>query len=175
MDKGVIALRNKGIVANALIITYPTMKNLTKVTKVTEAVKYLFPDTAKTGTIEVKHLEAYFGLKIVLAGGLKNSAKKGAAVSLTDIWSDSYAMVCRIADGSDVDIIEPCIGRTFYWNEGAEEQVIVEQYYSDEVRATIQRVRHDVVEQLLASWDADNSTVLTTISKKAGYLIGTIK
>jgi hypothetical protein len=167
------ALRAKGVDANTLIFAYDTVQDLKKVTKVIDAVRYLFPDVKKTGAVEVRHLEAYFEKPIMVGNALKNAAKKGKTASLTDIWSSSYAMVARVAENAD-DVSEPCIGRTFYWNEGAREQVIVEEYYSDEARAMIQRVRHDVTEQLLTSWDEDSGAVLSEISKNCGYLLGNI-
>jgi hypothetical protein len=45
---------------------------------------------------------------------------------------------------------EPCIGRTFHWSEdGSQVGGAVEEYYSDEVRADIIRVRHDTDEVIM--------------------------
>jgi len=174
IQDGDATLRAKGVDSNALIIAWATLQNLKKVTKVIDAVKYMFPDTAKTGTIDVQHLEAYLEKRIIVANALKNASKKGKDASLTDIWSSSYAMLGRIAVTED-DVSEPCIGRTFYWNEGArEQQVIAEQYYSDEVRGMVLRVRHDVTHQLLTSWDEDSAAVKSEISKNCGLVLGNI-
>lgn len=167
------AMRKKGVMPNKLIISWPTYNNLTAVTKVIEAVNVLFPDRDKTGTIGLNHLEAYLEIEIELAGAMVDGANRKKAAALQDIWSDTVAtLACVAPEGSD--ITEPSIGRTFLWNEGASDEIIVEDYYSNEVRAMIVRVRHDIDVRLLQSFDDDN-TVLTNISKNCGYVITGIK
>ena len=168
VDEGKKSLRDNGVIANALAMSYGTFLNLTKNAEVKTQVYQIFPDAAKTGTISIKHLETYFDVERILVGGaLKNSAKRGQDATLSNLWSDTYALLCRTASG---DITEPCVGRTFLWNEGASDEVIVEEYYDDEVRSNILRVRHDTAEAFLASFDEDNN-VKSEISKACGYLI----
>ena len=94
-------------------------------------------------------LSAIFDLEnIIVAGSSRNSAKEGQAASPTQIWSDEYAMVCKIATGADMR--EPCIGRTFHWSEdGSSVGGTVETYRDETVRGNVVRVRHDVDEKLL--------------------------
>lgn len=173
IDKGKEAMRKKGINPNVLIISWPTFNNLKAVTKVKDAVEKIFPETAKTGTIGLNHLEAYLEIGIELAGAMVDGANRKKVASLEDIWSDTVATLARVApEGSD--ITEPSIGRTFLWNEGASDEIIVEDYYSNEVRAQIIRVRHDIDARLLKSYD-DDGNVLTDISKNCGYVITGIK
>jgi len=168
VDTGKDSLRGNGIIANCLVLNYSAFMNLGKNADVKTQIYQLFPDSAKTGQITIEHLKTYFDVeRILVAGALYNSAKRGQDASLGDIWGSQYAMLCRTSDG---DISEPCIGRTFLWNEGASEEVIVEEYYSDEVRSDILRVRHDTAEAFLASYDKDNA-VKSEISKACGYLI----
>lgn len=168
VDTGKAAMRAQGVMPNTLAMSYTNFLYLTKNAEVQEQVYQLFPDTAKTGQINTDHLKTYFNVdKILVAGALKNTAKRGQDASLSNIWSDTYALLCKTSDG---DITEPCIGRTFLWNEGASNEIITEQYYSDEVRADILRVRHDTGETFLASYDEDNN-VKSEISKACGYLI----
>lgn len=168
VDTGKESLRGNGIIPNALAMSYGTYLDLTKNAEVKEQIYQIFPDAAKTGTVSIKHLETYFDVERILVGGaLQNTAKRGQDASLSNLWSDTYALLCRISNG---DISEPCVGRTFLWNEGASDEVIVEEYYSDEVRSMILRVRHDSAEALLASFDEDNA-VKSEISKACGYLI----
>lgn len=107
-----------------------------------------------------------------MAGALYNTAKQPQNASLSDIWGSRYAMLCRVAEGDSADVIEPCIGRTFLWNEGAAQEVIVEEYYEESARSRILRVRHDSDEAFLASYD-DTKTAKSEISKACGYLIDT--
>ncbi|MGE4292382.1 MAG: hypothetical protein AB7E32_09245 [Desulfovibrio sp.] len=165
--------RKKGIVYNRLIISWPTYLDLIKVQKVTDAVHYIFPDTKRTGTIGLTHLEAYLDIPIVLAGALANGAKRGKNPDLQDIWPDTVAVLARVADPGS-DIVEPSIARTFLWNEGASSELIVEEYYEEQTRSSILRVRHDIDVRLLKSYD-DDGNVKTDISKNCGYVITGIK
>ena len=77
-------------------------------------------------------------------------------------------MLCRTASG---DITEPCVGRTFLWNEGQNGSLpIVEQYREERTRGDVLRVRHDSSESFIASYDEDGSAK-SEISKACGYLI----
>ncbi len=168
------AMRKKGTLPNKLIISWPTFNNLKAVTKVKDAVEKIFPETAKTGTIGLNHLEAYLEIEIELAGAMVDGANRSKNVALEDIWSDTVATLARVApEGSD--ITEPSIGRTFLWNEGASDEIIVEDYYEEKVRAQIIRVRHDIDVRLLQSFDDDGTSVLSNISKNCGYVITGIK
>lgn len=172
VNTGKSSLRALGIVPNCLIIPYNVFNTLQNVSEITEQVYQLFPDAAKTGQVTIEHLKTYFDLpKIYVAGALYNSSNSGQDASLSEMWGSRYAMLCRVAE-PDSDIIEPCIGRIFRWNEGAAEEVVVEEYYSDEVRSNILRVRHDTDEAFLASYDS-SGTAKSQISKSCGYLIDT--
>jgi len=168
IETGKESLRGNGIIPDSLVLNHTAFNDLKLNADVQEKIYQLFPEAAKTGQISIDHLKTYFDVEQVLvAGALYNSAKRGQDASLADIWGSQYAMLCRT---SAADITEPCIGRTFLWNEGASEEVIVEQYYSDEVRSDILRVRHDTAEAFMASYDEDNA-VKSEISKACGYLI----
>jgi hypothetical protein len=174
VDASKETMRKKGVPPNLLVISWTTFLTIKKTTMVKDAIKYIFPDTAKTGAITKEHLEAYLEIDIEVAGALQNSAKKGANASLADIWSSDYAMLCRVAaPGSDIS--EPSVGRTLIWNEGASEDFVVEEYYEDQVRANILRVRHDTDEALLTSIDPDTKAARSQVSKNCGLLIGNIK
>jgi hypothetical protein len=168
VDTGKASMRALGITPDTLAMSYTNFLYLTKNAEVQAQVYQLFPDTAKTGQINADHLKTYFNVdKILVAGALKNTAKRGQDASLSGIWSDTYALLCKTSDG---DITEPCVGRTFLWNEGAADEIITEQYYNDEVRSDVLRVRHDSSNAFLASFDEDGA-VKSAISKAAGYLI----
>lgn len=167
------AMRKKGVVPNKLIISWPTFENLKACAKVIDAVNTLFPDTKKTGTVGLQHLSTYLEIEIELAGAMIDGANRSKAVNLQDIWSDSVATLAYVApQGSDIH--EPSIARTFLWNEGSDEEFIVEDYYENGTRSKILRVRHDIDVRLLKSYD-DNGDVLSNISKNCGYVITGIK
>jgi len=169
-DTGKVSLRAKGILADTLILNYTALLDAIACDSVIESVYQIFPDAKKTGQISIDHLKTHFDFeKIYVGGALYNTAKRNQDASLADMWGSQYAMVCKTANPGD-DITEPCVGRTFLWNEGASDETIVEEYYANDVRGKILRVRHDTQEAFLASYDEDNA-VKSEISKACGYLI----
>lgn len=171
IDEGKDSLRDNGIEPNTLIIPWTGFKYLRQCDDLKEQVYQLFPDAAKTGRVTIEHLRTVFDVeRILVAGALYNSSKKGQDASLSDVWGTRYAMLCKTADAG-VDVTEPCIGRTFLWNEGQNGSLpVVEQYREEGVRGDVLRVRHDSSESFLASYDEDG-TVKSEISKACGYLI----
>jgi len=170
VDTGKETLRTSGLIPNTLILNWTAFVDAKKNAKVQEKVYQIFPDAAKTGRITIEHLRTYFDIeRLLVAGALYDTAKRNQDASLSDIWGSQYAMLCKVDDG---DVTEPCIGRTFLWNESGQggPDVIVEEYYDNTVRSNILRVRHDTDEAFLASYDEDKA-VKSEISKACGYLI----
>jgi len=140
---------NSGIWPNALIVNRKVFRNLRNCDQIIDRVKYSgFVDT-RAGNITAEVLAQVFDLDFILvAGSAKDSAKEGQSTSIAPIWSDEYAMVCRIA--TTQDIREPCLGRTFHWAEdGSQVDGRVESYRDESVRSDIIRVRHQVDEKIL--------------------------
>ncbi len=169
IEEGKDSLRANGIDPDTLIIPYDGFKWLRQNDEIKDQVYKVFPDAAKTGRVTVDHLKTVFDVpKLLVAGALYNSSKKGQDASLADIWGSTYAMLCKTADG---DITEPSIGRTFLWNEGQSGSLpIVEEYREEGVRGNVLRVRHDSSESFLTSYDEDGNAK-SEISKACGYLI----
>jgi len=141
---------NSGLWANALIVNQKVFRNLRRCAQVIDAIESSGAgDPSKQSDITADQLARVFGLDMVIvAGASKNSAKEGQAVSPGQIWSDEYAMVCRVATSSDM--AEPCVGRIFHWSEdGSSMGGTVESYRDENIRANIIRVRHDVDELVL--------------------------
>jgi len=138
-----------GLWPNALIVNRKVFRNLRNTAQIIDRVKYQGFVDVRAGSITAEALAQAFDLEMVLvAGGSRNTAKQGQAASISQIWSDEYAMVARIASTNDFE--EPCIGRTFHWNgDGSEVDGRVESYRDETKRADIVRVRHDVDEVVL--------------------------
>ena len=102
----------------------------------------------KASDITPEKLAEVFDLdRVIVAGGAKNSADEGAALSIASVWGN-LAMVAKVATSDDIE--EPCIGRCFHWSEdGAEPGGTVEQYREERVRGEVIRVRHEVQEKIL--------------------------
>lgn len=137
-----------GLWPNALVINRKVFRNLRNCAQVRDLIKYQDFQDARPGQISAEALGRVFDLQVIVAGGTKNSANEGLAASTGPIWSDEYAMVCRIPTTSDFR--EPCIGRMFHWaGDGSSMDGRVESYREEAVRGDVIRVRHDVDEIVL--------------------------
>lgn len=140
----------KGIIANALILTWKQFRNLRLCDQVAEKIHSSGAgQSVLPSQITKAMLAQAFDLpKIIVAGSIKNTANQGQSASLSGTWSDEYAMVTRVADSNDIS--EPCIGRTFHYSEdGSTIGGTMESYYDTSVRGNVIRCRHDVQEKLL--------------------------
>jgi len=141
---------NSGLWANALIINQKVFRNLRRCNQIIDAIESAGAgDPSKQSDITAAQLASVFGLDfVIVAGASRNSAKEGQTFAASQIWSDEYAMVCRVA--TSADMAEPCIGRMFHWSEdGSSPGGTVESYRDEIVRGNIIRVRHDVDEVVL--------------------------
>ena len=167
-------MRSQGVTPNTLEVSWAAYMNLINCDEVKNAIHYLFPDTKKSGTITLAHLETYLEIKVIVAGALFNSSNAMKAPKLEGVWTDERALLCLTAKQED-QVVTPCIGRTFIWNEGATEEFVVEDYREDANRADIIRVRHDVDAKLLRSTDPETDKILSDISRRCGLLITDIQ
>lgn len=141
---------NSGLWANALIVNQKVFRNLRRCAQIIDAIESNGAgDPSKQSDITADMLARVFDLDyVIVAGASKNGAKEGQNATPSQIWSDEYAMVCRVA--TSADMAEPCIGRMFHWSEdGSSVGGTVESYRDEIVRANIIRVRHDVDEVVL--------------------------
>jgi len=139
-----------GLWANALIINRKVFRNLRNCAQVVDRIESSGAgDKATAGDVTVQQLATAFDLEhIIVAGSSRNSATEGQTATPVQIWSDEYAMVCRVSDSADFR--EPCIGRTFHWSQdGSSIGGTVETYRDETVRGDVVRVRHDVDEIVL--------------------------
>ena len=153
---GKIAVRNAcGMLPNALIIAYSTFENLKECAQIVDRLLYTYPGM-DIEAMTSKELARIFDLERVLIGGaVYDAAKKKQDASITDLWSNEYAMLTRVSGSPDIS--EPCIGRTFLWTEESANNTVTEEYREEQKRSDIFRVRHDTDERLLASFDEDGA------------------
>lgn len=140
---------NSGLMANALIVNWKQYQNLINCDDIINRSKYQGFMDVRPGTMGVQALALALGLdRVIVAGGIRNTAKEGQAATLSQVWSDEYAMLCRIATSNDFR--EPAIGRTFHWaGDGSSVDGKVETYREEQTRSQIVRVRHEVDEVVL--------------------------
>jgi len=138
-----------GLWANALIVNRKVWRNLRVCDQVIDLIKYAGITDPRQGNITTQTMAQVFDLDyIIVAGGAKDTALEGQDTSISPIWSDEYAMVCRVATTNDIR--EPCIGRMFHYAEdGSQIGGTVETYRDEPKRSDIVRVRNDVDEVIL--------------------------
>jgi hypothetical protein len=139
-----------GLWPNALVINRKVFRNLRNLDQIVDRIQSAGAGSAtKPADITAEMLAKVFDLEyVIVAGSSKNNAVEGATASPTQIWSDEYAMVCKIATSNDMR--EPCIGRTFHWSEdGSSIGGTIEEYYEEKVRGKVIRVRHDTDEVIM--------------------------
>jgi len=151
VETAVQAVWNRtGVWPNALIVNRKVFRNLRNLDEIKDRIASSgagYPSRAADITAE--QLAQVFDLQYILvAGGARNSATEGQALSISSIWSDEYAMVTRIAESNDFR--EVCLGRTFHWGEdGSEIGGLLEEYRDETIRSDVIRCRHEVDELLL--------------------------
>jgi len=149
-----------GLMPNVMVIALKVLENLLVADEITDALKYTNP--IELGGLEAQKriLAQYFGVDRLLVGGaIYDAAKKGKAMSITDLWNDEYCGLYKVSTGS-MDLKEPVLGRTFLWTQDSPENVIVESYREEQTRSDVYRVRHNVDEEFIFTG--------------AGYLLGNI-
>lgn len=139
-----------GLWPNALVINRKGFRNLRNTAQVIDRIASSGAGNRNLASdVTVDMLAQAFDLDyIIVAGGSYNSAAEGQTATPAQLWSSTYAMVCKVAVGRDFR--EPCIGRSFHWGaDGSNIDGAVESYRDESVRANIVRIRHDVDEIVL--------------------------
>jgi len=139
-----------GMWPNAIIMTRRTFRNLRMVDQIMDRIASSGAgNPTKATDVTTAMLAQVFDLpRIIVAGSIRNSANEGQDASLSSIWTDSYAMIARLAETTDIQ--EPCLGRTFHWGEdGSQIGGVVESYGEVQVRGDVIRVRMDTDEKIL--------------------------
>jgi len=141
-----IAVHNAcGIDPDTLVVTSRTFDNLRLNTEVLERTKYNREESIRLTPEIVANV---LNVKRVLIGSaVYNVAKKGQEASLSQIWSDEYAMLCVTSEGKDIK--SPCIGRTFRWSKDCPENILVESYREEAKRCTVIRCRQHMDEKVM--------------------------
>lgn len=157
---GAKALRdNTGLEPNALIIGKSVFDNVMSAKALQDYIKYTNPILVQDFEAQRRLLSQFLGVEVLVGNAIYDSADKGQTFSASDIWSDEYGMLGRIA-GNARDLREPCLGRTFLWTADSPSPVMVEQYREEQIRANVYRSRNHVDECF--------------VFPGAGYLLGNL-
>ena len=170
-DANYALVRQCGMSASALIISWKNWLQLRETDQIVDRLKYTFPGI-DINTMSTAQMAAAFGIpRVLVGGGVYDNTGKGIDTTITDLWDDEYALLAVISSG--MDLKRPGIGRTFLWTADSPQNPIVEQYRDDERRSDVFRVRHHVSEALIASRNK-SATIVSNISAACGYLMANI-
>jgi hypothetical protein len=135
---------NTGMEPNALVIGAATMDNLLGNT----GIKNRFPGAPIiTEAMLRTQMASIFGLdKLIVGKRIYDSANEGQTFTGSYIWSDDYAMVCRVNEGS---LRAGGLGRTLLWDAYAPDNVMVDQYREEQTKSDIIRVEQYVDEFIM--------------------------
>jgi hypothetical protein len=140
-----------GVEPNALAINKSVFNNLLRCDQIAGELQYTEPITRQPFEAQRRIVAEMFGLaELLVAGAVYDSAAKGQASSIGNLWSGEYGMLCRVAMDPE-DLEEPCLGRTMLWTEDSPDNAVVEQYREEQTRSDIFRVRHSTDEVFIMS------------------------
>jgi len=140
-----------GLEPNAIAMSKKVFENTMVTAEIKDYLQYTSPHLVEGVEAQRRMLANYFGVDQVLVGGaIEDSAKKGQAFSIADLWDDEYVALLRISAGGN-RLREPVFGRTFLWTEDSPQTVVTETYREEGTRSNIVRVRQNVDEAIIFS------------------------
>lgn len=162
---------NCGMEPDALVMSWTVKEHVKNCSKVIDQIKYTYPGI-DISNIDAPQLATLFGVpRVIVAGAVYDSAGKGVAASVTNIWPSTKVWLVKIASG--MDLMQPCVGRTFLWTADSPTNPIVEQYRAETNRSDVFRVRHHVSEELIASRNS-SGTVVSNVSSACCKVLSNI-
>jgi hypothetical protein len=137
-----------GVQPNAMAMSLKVFENVMRSAKIQTLTQYANQVQILGMQAKLDLLKAYFGMDTILvSGAMRDSAGKGLAFSLTDVWDDEYVLLFRKASAPG-NLREPSLGRTFLWTGDSPQILTTEQYREEAIRSNVYRVRHYVGEVL---------------------------
>lgn len=136
-----------GVNVDSMAINATVLNNLLLSAEVKDALKYTNPLEMGSMQQQIAQLSQYFGLELLVAGGLYDTTKKGQSFTLAELWDDEYCLLFAKSTGMDLET--PSLGRTFLWVEDSPDILTTETYREEKKRSDIYRVRHQVDEAFI--------------------------
>jgi len=148
----------KGRTPDALVVNWEVFNNLTQCTQIVDQIKYTFGAALDIRNLTPSQIAQALGVpRLIVAGGLQDTAGFGLDSTIADIWSNEYAALVALDS-----MRESNLGSTFMWTPDAN-GVVVEQYREEAVRGDVYRVRHYVGENFTASVD-ETGTIVSDVA-----------
>jgi hypothetical protein len=135
--------RNTGMYPNTLVFSAAHIASIRKNTAI--AGQFKGGSDAKaiiTLPLLLSSLPAILGIeKILIGGGVYNSANEGQTNVFADVWSDDYAWLGITADGPN--LMQPCVGRTFVLDTvSSEDGYDWDLYYEPQTKTDVWQAEH---------------------------------
>jgi len=148
IDLAKARLLKKGIIANAIIMSFDVFQRIRRSTKLQNQIYGVVPRSAGQSMLPSEDdLAKALGVEKLLIGKAPyNSNNKGQAYSGSFIWSTARIAVACIAGG---EYGAGGVGRTIQWSKDTTGLFTPETYRSDERRSNILRVRQHVAEKVI--------------------------
>lgn len=141
------SLRGKcGLNPTDIVFSLKVFENLMLSAKIKDYLQYTSPHLLLGFEAKRQMLSSIFGLNVIVAGAVYDSAKEGQATVVADIWDDEYALLFVKSTG---DLRSPGLGRTFLWTDDSPQNLNVESYREEQTRGDIIRVRQHTVSKIL--------------------------
>lgn len=140
-----------GLTPNVVVMSKTVFDNVMVTSEIKSYLQYTSPHLVLGEEAQRRMLAAYFGVdEILVGGGMYDSAKKGQAMSLANVWSNEYVGFFRVASPDAMDLREPVVGRSFLWTGDTPQMLTVDEPYREEqIRSWVYRVRANVDEALV--------------------------
>lgn len=136
--------RLTGMVPDTLILAESQFQNLLQ----NDDILLRFPGASLVTEADlINSVARIFGLRQILRGkAVKNTASKGETETVSDVWSDDYALVCLVGNGG---FTSPGLGHTMVFTPDSAEEVLVESYRAEDRRSDVVRARLHTDEKIV--------------------------
>jgi len=137
-----------GIVGDTLVMGWTAFQNLLVTNEVKTYLQYTSPHLVDGIEAQKSTMARYLGVRQILVGdAIKDTAKKGKATVIGDIWDNTKVNLIKLSTGGQ-NLREPAFGRTFLWTQDSPNEITTETYREEQTRSNIIRVRHHVDEAI---------------------------
>jgi hypothetical protein len=150
MEESLAFYAATGLWPNALVMNLKVFKNLRNCEQVLDRINSAGAgDRTMPRDVTAAKLAELFDVgEVIVAGGSKNANHEGQTAGISQIWSDEYVGLVRVARTNNIK--EPCLGRTIHWGaDGSQIGGTFESYEDPQIRGDVVRCRHDVQEKLI--------------------------
>lgn len=138
-----------GLKPNALILSEDTFEYIEECDAFVEHVKYTKAVLTESRETNMALVANYLRVpNLIVGNALYNSSKKKNTVQSVSMWPDDKAMLCIIGTQPQ-NLKEPCIGRTFLWDEFGQQILFADQYREEQTESDIVRVKMETDEKLM--------------------------